>query len=495
LAIELGAFGQFTKFDSELKIDNGLQVGGRAALFLLKNLSAEGDILIGSVQGETRDFTYRPMGARIVYGVPLSERLRLLLGLGYQLNVYEGRTRPVGTIVEKNEYEDAFTGLVGLKYCLNDRWSLRFDGVVDHNPSPNEQPEQGLTGTSTNMGIRAGLGFLVRGECAGAPFDWTLAVAPPSSSNLPGETVQLQTNAQDNRARPIAATQIRNLTWVSSNPAAATVDATGRVTTVAPGSATITATGIVRGVSRSATSSITVRPLRWTLSVAPASASADTGQTVQLSASAVNERGATVTGAITWTSSAPNIATVSNTGLVRCVRGGTATITASMTAEGSTNTATSTITCREPPPPPRAALLVRLVGDVHFAFNSANLSRAGRDTLNWLIRQMGTAENANMIISIEGHTDPYGSDEYNERLAERRTNAVVTYLTRTPGGVDAGRVRSASFGERCLVLADDHDRPQRSRAEHVENRRVEIWDLRGTQVPSACRPASDYQNR
>jgi outer membrane protein OmpA-like peptidoglycan-associated protein len=125
---------------------------------------------------------------------------------------------------------------------------------------------------------------------------------------------------------------------------------------------------------------------------------------------------------------------------------------------------------------------------VHFAFDRHTLSRAGRDTLNWVIRQLSAGEGANWVVSVEGHTDPYGSDAYNDRLSDRRASTVYDYLTKRPGKLETNRISKSSFGERCLVLEDDHDKPKLSKAEHGVNRRVEIWNLNGSTVPTGCRP-------
>ncbi|MEP7347731.1 MAG: OmpA family protein, partial [Gemmatimonadaceae bacterium] len=147
----------------------------------------------------------------------------------------------------------------------------------------------------------------------------------------------------------------------------------------------------------------------------------------------------------------------------------------------------TSITCQAPPPPPPRSILVVRLTDVHFGFNQSTLSRAGRDTLNWVITQITTEPGSGWTVSVEGHTDPYGSDAYNETLSDKRATTVLNYLTKRPGKVDAGRVQKASFGERCLILDDDHDKPVKSKQEHGVNRRVEIWNLNGTPLPTSCR--------
>ena len=48
-------------------------------------------------------------------------------------------------------------------------------------------------------------------------------------------------------------------------------------------------------------------------------------------------------------------------------------------------------------------------------------------------------------VTVEGHCDERGSEEYNLALGERRANAVRRYLIDL--GVDASRLRTVSFGE------------------------------------------------
>ena len=67
----------------------------------------------------------------------------------------------------------------------------------------------------------------------------TVAVQPPTNTLAPGATVQLTAIAKDSAGGVLTG---RVVGWASSNPAVATVSATGLVTGVAEGNATITAT-------------------------------------------------------------------------------------------------------------------------------------------------------------------------------------------------------------------------------------------------------------
>jgi outer membrane protein OmpA-like peptidoglycan-associated protein len=499
--IEIGAFGQFTLHDKELNLDNSPSIGGRLALYLLRNIAAEVDGQIGktdwTVGGTTESITFRPWSGRIVFGLPMGEKVRFLLGAGYQQNVYIGRTeRTVGGSRSANEYEDAFTGLVGLKFCMNQKWNFRVDGVGDYNPSPNFTGDATLNGTATNFGVRAGIGTMLTGDCPNGPFVWSLAVSPPTSRHLVGETEQLQVSARDGKGATIALDRIRNYRCSSDNPNVATVDQSGRVSAVAPGTATITCSGMMNNVLQSGTHTITVRRPEWRLTVS-GGGTHQVGQGGTASASAADENNRPVTGTIAWTSSNAAVATVDANGNYRCVAAGSATITATMTRADETRTGSVQVTCNAPPPPPPPpARLVIALTDVHFGFNQSTLTRMGRDTLNFVLGQLKSPEGSGWIISIEGHTDPYGSDAYNDRLSRARAQTVYNYMTRRNTGIEASRIAGQTgFGEACLLLDDDHTTPQRSKAEHAENRRVEIWNLNGTAVPTSCRPRSDYQNR
>src|SRR5688572_16664765 len=102
---------------------------------------------------------------------------------------------------------------------------------------------------------------------------------------------------------------------------------------------------VVTGVASSPGPSTSVA----SVGVTPATLTLTTGQTQQLTATLRDAGGAVLTGrTITWTTSAPTVATVSSSGLVTAVASGTATITA--TSEGRSGTATVTISSTTPAP-------------------------------------------------------------------------------------------------------------------------------------------------
>jgi M6 family metalloprotease-like protein len=164
----------------------------------------------------------------------------------------------------------------------------------------------------------------------------SVTVTPATAGLVLGTTQQLTASARDAAGAVLTG---RTITWSSSAPTVATVSATGLVTTVAIGTATISATA--EGIAGTAAITVTPVPVA-SVSVTPASAALPVGTTQQLTASARSAAGAALDRAVTWTSGAPSVATVSAAGLVTALAAGSATITA--TAEGIAGTAVITVT-------------------------------------------------------------------------------------------------------------------------------------------------------
>jgi peptidoglycan-associated lipoprotein len=62
--------------------------------------------------------------------------------------------------------------------------------------------------------------------------------------------------------------------------------------------------------------------------------------------------------------------------------------------------------------------------------------------------------NAGVKITVEGHADERGTNEYNLALGERRAKGTKNYLVAT--GIDAARIATISYGEeRPFVLGHD----------------------------------------
>ncbi len=169
-----------------------------------------------------------------------------------------------------------------------------------------------------------------------APPPALIRVTPTTSTVLVGSAATLTADVMDAGGGILTGHVI---SWSSTTPAVATVNAGGIVTGVAAGNVAITA----RAAGLSGTAVVTVRPVPVaTVSVAPSTGTVAVGQSLQLTVSLLDAAGRPLTGRpVTWASGDVNTATVSSAGLVRARKVGTTTITT--TSEGKTGTATITV--------------------------------------------------------------------------------------------------------------------------------------------------------
>jgi len=165
-------------------------------------------------------------------------------------------------------------------------------------------------------------------------------VVPAEAELVPGETVQLNTEAEDANGFTMASVVF---TW-SSSDTAVVVDSTGLVLAVWDGEAVITAAA--GSVSGSAT--MRVSHSATTVIVMPAATTVVVGDSLQLAAEARDRDGADIVDAVfAWETSDESVATVDAAGLVRAVAEGRATITAEWgSAAGSATLAVAEMTDR-----------------------------------------------------------------------------------------------------------------------------------------------------
>jgi outer membrane protein OmpA-like peptidoglycan-associated protein len=106
--------------------------------------------------------------------------------------------------------------------------------------------------------------------------------------------------------------------------------------------------------------------------------------------------------------------------------------------------------------------------EINFDYNSAEItSRAVADLVN-LGRALTNSEIQGGVFLVGGHTDAKGGEEYNQRLSERRAQAVKDFLIRRFRIADDTLV-TVGYGEEQLKnTADPYS---------GENRRVQITNL------------------
>lgn len=100
-----------------------------------------------------------------------------------------------------------------------------------------------------------------------------------------------------------------------------------------------------------------------------------------------------------------------------------------------------------------------------FPTDEDSLSPEAEARLAELVQRL-KAENRNVYLEIQGHTDATGDEDYNQRLGQARAEAVRRYLSRD--GIALNRMATISYGEEAPVA------PNTTPEGRAQNRRVAI---------------------
>jgi len=91
----------------------------------------------------------------------------------------------------------------------------------------------------------------------------------------------------------------------------------------------------------------------------------------------------------------------------------------------------------------KETVIVSLNAGPLFNFDKYNIRQDMRNRLDKLIAGLGQADYT--IIDAVGHADRIGTDEYNQKLSERRAQAVKAYLVSK--GIPPTRIRATGRGK------------------------------------------------
>ncbi|CAN0397258.1 unnamed protein product, partial [Phaeothamnion confervicola] len=121
-----------------------------------------------------------------------------------------------------------------------------------------------------------------------------------------------------------------------------------------------------------------------------------------------------------------------------------------------------------PPPPPPAApatgTVIESLQGTFFDFDKSTLRPQAGPKLDHAADVMN--EHPGIKLSIQGHTDNVGADAYNQKLSERRAQAVFDYLVGK--GIDASRLMTIGYGESRPAVSND------TAEGRAQNRRTEL---------------------
>lgn len=135
-----------------------------------------------------------------------------------------------------------------------------------------------------------------------------------------------------------------------------------------------------------------------------------------------------------------------------------------------------------PPPKPAAApkpAALTLGASELFGFNQATLTPQGRKKIDAEVIERSRREYADIkVINVNGHTDRLGSADFNQKLSQRRADAVKSYLVTK--GFEPSKIESYGFGKTMPVKSCPSVKERKALIECLSpNRRVEI-EIQGT---------------
>ncbi|HUB02583.1 MAG TPA: Ig-like domain-containing protein [Terriglobales bacterium] len=179
----------------------------------------------------------------------------------------------------------------------------------------------GSTGITASSGNIEGTALLT----VGSAVLMSIAVTPGNPSVAAGDTQQFTAIGTYSDGSTQNLTTL--VTWSSPAPGVATITSAGLATGVGVGTTSIAAT--LGSMNGSATLTVSSAAL-VSIAVTPGNPSIVAGLTQQLTATGTYSNGTTqnLTGAVTWTSTTPGVATIASSGLAKGVIAGTSIITA-----------------------------------------------------------------------------------------------------------------------------------------------------------------------
>jgi len=120
---------------------------------------------------------------------------------------------------------------------------------------------------------------------------------------------------------------------------------------------------------------------------------------------------------------------------------------------------------RHPPAPPPMVTGEKVVlRGIHFDFNKSVVRPGDAAVLDEDVSKLKA--NPNMTVYVNGYCDAIGSEEYNLKLSDRRSNAVVDYMVKA--GISSSQLIPHGYGKTNFVATNDTEEGR------AQNRRVEL---------------------
>ncbi len=131
-----------------------------------------------------------------------------------------------------------------------------------------------------------------------------------------------------------------------------------------------------------------------------------------------------------------------------------------------------------PKPEPKKPAIVNLSSTELFEFNQATLTPEARAKLDSEVIAKLKDIAQIRYVNVNGHADRLGSAQYNQRLSEKRAEAVRAYLVSR--GADASKLEVFGFGKTLPVKPCPDTKDRKAMIECLAPNRRVVVEIQGT---------------
>lgn len=116
------------------------------------------------------------------------------------------------------------------------------------------------------------------------------------------------------------------------------------------------------------------------------------------------------------------------------------------------------------------------IPNVYFAFDESNVLEFYKGQIDSVVRVL--RNNPTYKLEIQAHTDSRGTDDYNQKLSERRAKEVDAFITKTKN-ISRARIAVKTYGETMPAMANELPTGEDDPEGRARNRRVVFKILTG----------------
>ncbi len=187
--LEVGAFGQYTHFDTKApgRPKSGIGYGGRIGVFLSDphwELEGDGQYTpnrerdpLPRVGFNRNDITYSSFALRLLYNIPVANRVQFLIGAGGVRSNYSSQN--VANTGRDFQFNYGVSGDAGLRFGVTNRVALRVDGIADYMKDTKNLNLIGRAGLSLLFGGARREAMCTYAGMENMPASSAQCVAPP----------------------------------------------------------------------------------------------------------------------------------------------------------------------------------------------------------------------------------------------------------------------------------------------------------------------------